>query len=450
MSLEHARTYLLERARAQGVQLEVYSSSGSSTRIQAHQGKVSEFNLTNRAGLGLRALVRGAWGYAYTENLAQAALDRALQDAVENASLVAPEPHATLGAWPEPPHVGDLYGEGLSGVTVDRKVRAAIELEQAAMKADPRVTVVAYSGYADGESEVAIANTSGLSRDYKANFAYQFAMPVVAEHGQNKSKFDWDFSREFETLDPTRTALKSVEKALGLLGGQPAPSGVFAVVIQHECMAQLLGTFDDIFSAKMVQEGKSPLSGKLGSLMANANVTIVDDATRPAGLASRPFDAEGYPSSPITIVESGQLLHLLHNTETAARDGVESTGHAARGGYKGTIGIAPSNMFLAPGDIRPEALMAGITDGVFLTSVTGTHAGANVITGDFSLQAEGFWVKDGTVAYPLEVFTVAGNFLTLLNDIEAVGNDLTFGPPAGAGSFGSPSVRVKSLSIGGK
>ena len=450
LTLEEAGAYLLERARSRGVQLEVYASRDANTSVQANGGAVEEFKFSLSMGVGLRVLQDASWGYAYTENLSPEALDLALENAIENASLVAPTGHAVLGAWAEPPHVGDLYGEGLSGVTVDRKVRAAIELEGAARGADPRVVTVAYNFYQDGESDVRVANTAGLDRSSKQNYAFQFVWPVVHENGQNKSKFDWAFSREFEMLDPTRTAISSVQKSLALLGAKPAPSGAFPAVIEGRCMAQLLGTFASAFSAKMVQEGKSPLSSKLGQAVAGAGVTVVDDATRPAGLASRPFDAEGFPSAPLVLLDRGVLGHFLHNTETAAQEGVESTGHAARMGYKGTVGVAPSNLFVEPGRGTQAELVAGLERGLLLTDVSGTHAGANPYTGDFSLQAEGFWVEGGEVQHPLEVFTVAGNFLELLAGIEALADNLTFAEPSGQGAFGSPSVRVAAIAVGGQ
>jgi PmbA protein len=450
LTLEEAKAFLLELAKSRQTQLEVFAERSSSTSISAYNGEVDAFNVSRRVGIGLRVLHNGAWGYAHTENLSQAALERAFAMALEHAALVAPEEFAVLGAWPEPPHVGDLFGEGLSGVTVDRKVQAAIALETGAREADPRVVTVDYSEYQDGEHEVMVANTAGLDRSSKQNFAVQFMSPIVAEAGQSKSKFAWDFSREFETLDPQRTALEGVQKSLNLLGAKPAPSGTFPVVIEHECLAELLGTFSSLFNAKMVQEGKSPLAGRLGQQIASEHVTLHDDATRPGGFASRPFDAEGYPSHPITLIEDGKLVAFLHNTETAARAGQESTGHAGRYGYQTTLTVAPSNMYLEPGNVQPDALRSKIESGIFLTGVSGTHAGANQYTGEFSLEAEGFWVEAGEVKHPLEVFTVAGNILELLLSIEAVGNDLKFGPPNGLGAFGCPSVLVKGLAIGGK
>ncbi len=446
LSFDAAKAFILQQATIRGATVEVFASRNSSTSIKAYEGEVSEFKLSKRAGLGLRALQNGAWGYSYTENLSETALLRCLENALENAALVAPEGHAVLANHPEPPHIGDLFGEGLSGVSVDRKVAVALELDRVARAADARVVSVPYMMYQDGESETSVANTEGLDRQYKANYAMQYAAPLVHENGQNKMAFDFQFSREFESLDPTKTALEAVRKSVEKLGAKIPTTGKYPTVIENNCMATLLNSYSGIFSAKMVQEGKSPLVGKLGTSIGSSLVQLIDDATRPAGLASRPFDAEGYPSQQLNLIENGVLKTFLHNTETASKDGVKSTGHASRYSYRGTIGIDTSNFYLEVGQDSKEKLLEDIGMGLLLTDVHGTHAGVNAITGEFSLQADGFWVEHGKVSHALENFTVAGNFLEMLQDIEAIGNDLKFSPMARAGS---PSVRVKVLAVGG-
>lgn len=443
LALEAARAYLLERAQEGGVTLEVYGERGTSTSIKAFGGEVSEFKLEGRQGVALRALVRGAWGHSFSENLSRPALDRALRIAVENAELVAPEPGARLVAWPPPPAL-DLYGEGLSGVTVEQKVGVALDLDRTAREADPRVVSVPYGGYSDSDRLRVVGNTEGLGREARELYAMHYTAPLVSEDGQNKMQVDWQFTREFTELDPTRTALSAVEKSLALLGAKPAPSGTFPAVVSGECLAELLALFSSMFSGKMVEEGKSPLAGRLGETVASPLVTLTDDPTLARGLNSRAFDAEGCPSAPLTLIEGGRLAAFMHNAQTAARAGTRSTGHAARQGIQGTVGVAPSNLRLEAGGTDAAALPSGLT-GVRLTGVAGGHAGANPVTGDFSLQAEGFWLEEGAVAHPLEVFTVAGNMLDLLAGIEAVGSELHETMYA----VSAPDVRVAGLAVGG-
>ncbi|WP_221090703.1 TldD/PmbA family protein [Deinococcus aquaedulcis] len=443
LSLDAARRHLLDRAHEQGVALEVYAQREAATAIEAHGGEISEYKLSTRQGVGLRALVGGAWGAAFTENLARPALDRALERAVENARLVAPEPGAALIAWGEPPSL-DLYGEGLSGVTPEQKAQVALTLEQAARAHDPRVVSVPYLGYEDSQTELLVGNTEGLSREQRALHAMTYAAPLARDGEENRMGSDWQFTREFTALDPTQTALRAAEKSLALLGARPAPTGTFPVVISGECMGSLLRLFSSMFSGRAVEEGKSPLAGRLGEPVGSALVTLLDDPTLPQGMSSRAFDAEGCPSAPLTLMAGGELRAFFHNAQTAARAGQASTGHAARQGYQGVVGVGHSNLFLQPGHTPDDEVTAGVT-GILLTEVSGGHAGAQPLTGDFSLQAEGFWLQDGVRAYPLEVFTVAGNFTELLAQIEAVGETLEWT----WGGTGAPAVRVKGLAVAG-
>ena len=230
------------------------------------------------------------------------------------------------------------------------------------------------------------------------------------------------------------------EEALCNLGAGRMRSGATPVVIKNSAMGDLLSTFSGIFSADNAQKGISLLAGREGETIASACVTITDDPLLPWGLGSSPFDREGAATRTKNVVEGGVLKTLLHNRQTAKKAGVKTTGNAAGGGR-----VAPSNLFIAPGTLPAGDLLRNMGDGLYLTEVSGLHAGANPISGDFSLLARGFEIKGGERVRAVEQFTVAGNFYQLLRDILSVGSDLHFeGSP-----IGSPTVAVRSLSVAG-
>ena len=443
LSLLEARAFLLDLARRRGVQLEVYGERRASTNVMAFDGQVSEFKLSTRQGVALRVLVGGAWGQSFSENLSVPALERALETATENAGLVAPEQGTGLHHWP-PPLGPNLYGEGLSNVTVDQKLRVALELERSAREADPRVTSVPYAEYQDAEGSFTVANTAGTEQEARHLYAMQFVSPLVSEGGQNKMVEDWQFTREFTRLDPTRTARAAVEQSLEQLGARPAPTGTFPAVITGKALAALLSVYASMFSGQAVEEGRSPLAGRLGEPVASSLITLLDDATSPTGLNTRAFDAEGCPSASLTLIGAGRLGAFLHNAATAARAGTTSTGHATRHSLQSAVGVGPSNLIVSPGQSSPEEVRRGLT-GLLLTGLSGLHAGANPVTGEFSLEAEGFWLEAGATTYPLEVFTVAGNMLDLLQQVEAVGQHLHETYYA----VTAPDIRVTALAVAG-
>lgn len=440
---------VLELARERNLaDVEVYARRDVALTLRANQGELETFQRSDSVGLGVRVLLGERVGYAYTENLSKAALERALAEAAGNAELVEAQPGSALADTAgEPARIDSLYNPALDGVALDDKIARVLELERITREADPRVKAVPGCSYSDSASLTRIASSRGLDRHYRSNIAYALIYPLVSENGENKTYYEIALSRDFADLDVADLSKRAVGGALARLGAKEIKSGTYPVVFTPKAMADLLSAFSDVFSAKAALEGKSLLAERLGQAVASDKLTILDDALRPDGLATRPFDDEGVASRAVALIEGGVFKTFLHNTQTARRMDQASTGHAARGGYKGTLGVSPSNLFVQPGGHDLQALVAGEGPVVVIDDLQGLHAGTNPISGDFSLQAQGMLFEGGQEAHPVHNFTVAGNFLALLAGVEAVGNDLRF-YPSGA-YIGSPSVRVAALAIAG-
>ena len=231
-----------------------------------------------------------------------------------------------------------------------------------------------------------------------------------------------------------------------MLTAEPVPSGTYRAIIENKCMPDLLAAFANVFSAEAAQKGLSLLAGKEGEMIASEAVTLMDDPLLKNGLASQPFDAEGVATYTKALIENGKLTTLLHNLKTARKAGVKTTGNAAKAGYAGDVQVAPSNLYLKPGEKTLAQMMEDMGDGLVINDVSGLHAGADAISGDFSLLAQGYTVKNGKKDQAVERITVAGNFYQLLKNIRVVGSDLIFP----GSSVGSPSVDVGEISVAGK
>ena len=181
-------------------------------------------------------------------------------------------------------------------------------------------------------------------------------------------------------------------------------------------------------------------------MIASSKVTIIDNPLLEDGLASVAFDDEGVKTFKKELVKCGELKTLLHNLKTANKANIKSTGSGFKASYASPVAVGPTNFYIEKGNKDLNSLIEEVKEGVIITEFSGLHAGANSITGDFSLAAKGFMIEDGKKSYPIEQITVAGNFFTLLKDIEEVCTDIKF-PMS---SFGSPSVLVKELSVAGK
>ena len=150
------------------------------------------------------------------------------------------------------------------------------------------------------------------------------------------------------------------------------------------------------------------------------------------------------------LVEKGVLNTLLYNLKTADKAGKVTTGNASKASYSAPVAIRPFTMYIAGGTLTEEQLLQKAENGIYINALEGLHAGANAVSGDFSLQSAGYRIENGVKTEHIKSFTVAGNFYELLKKITATADNMKLHNPLGTTSFGAPSVLVDNLSIAGK
>lgn len=438
---------VIDLAQRRGLEAEIYLRASHATTIRVQDGEIDQFALSDSRGAGIRVIREGRVGYAYSEDLSPEALERTLEKAAGNALLLEAAPERGLSAFPgETPEMPELYRPDLKDVPLPDKIEAAMALERIAKGADARIKNVTSTGYSDAHGFLRVVSTLGVDRMYRSSSAWVSTVPLVTQDGENKTYYQIKVTRDFTHIHPEEIAREAVDRAVAKLGSQEVASGTYPVVFDPETFGDLLSVFCGSFSSKTAQEGKSLLKGKVGERVAGEAFTLVDDPLHLEGWGARPFDDEGCPSRRLSLISKGVFQTFLYNSETARKEGAESTGHAARGGYKGTLGVAPSNLIVLPGTATPEQLLGRHDRALFVTLVTGLHAGANAISGDFSLQAEGFLYERGELVTPIHNFTVSGNWFRLLESVAEVGSDMEYQSSAVA----CPSVLVEGLAIAGK
>jgi PmbA protein len=159
------------------------------------------------------------------------------------------------------------------------------------------------------------------------------------------------------------------------------------------------------------------------------------------GLGSRPFDGEGLPTRKTTVVERGVLKSYLLDTYSGRKLGLASTGNASRSvGENPSVG--PTNFYLEPGTKAAQDIIKTVKQGLYVTDLIGF--GINMVTGDYSRGAAGFWIEGGELAYPVEEITIAGNLKDMFAGIEMIGSDLVF-----RGRIASPTVKITEMMVAG-
>lgn len=447
MTIDQFTQALLAEAKKEGIEAaEIYLSSGDSFRAMCVQGQIANYTVNATRGLSLRGIYQGRMGYAATEAFDEDAVAQLVRAVKESAELTEDDDVQEIYQGdPHYPQV-DNYQPALDTVEESRKLQLVLDMEKKAKALDERIVQLDYDMISTSSHETRIINSYGLNLRHRDNIAYTVVSAIAKEGERVATGTGFKVSRNFEDFDPDQIAREAVEDAVFMLKAAPVPSGNYRAIIHAKCMPDLLGVFAGTFSAESVQKGLSLLKGKEGEMIASEAVTLMDDPLLPGGLASRPFDDEGVATYTKAVIENGRLNTLLYNLKTARKAGVKTTGNAAKAGYAGAVNVSPSNFYLKPGTKSLDELMADLGDGLVITEVSGLHAGANAISGDFSLIAQGYTVKDGKKDQPVEQITVAGNFYQLLKNIRAVGSDLVFP----GSSTGSPSVDVGEIAVAGK
>lgn len=231
---------------------------------------------------------------------------------------------------------------------------------------------------------------------------------------------------------------------------QKINSGKYNTVFSGKMAATLLQTFFSVFSAEKVQQGLSLFTDKKNTSIASQCVTLIDNPFYKNSVFQMPFDSEGTPSYTKNIIENGILKTYLYDSRAASKDQVESTGNALRLSYSSPITIMPYNFYFEPSTDSLETLFSNLKHGLYITELQGMQSGSNPNTGDFSLAANGYIIRDGKKSTPVNEFTISGNFYSLLKQIKLVGSDISFLMPKGCSCFGSPSLLIENLSVAGK
>lgn len=421
---------------------ELVENSGSQFGVGILKGEIDTYTVSRTRSLGLRVQLNGKNGYAATEAPEDPKV--LVHAAMDNARVVQSEdehPMAGPASCVDLPHPPDA----LAGMGEKEKIELCRELERVTLSLDPRAKRVASCKVVTATGATSIRNTLGLHAQREENLSCIFVTPILEDGDEVHD--GGSFRARGEALDIEACAKEAVEEAAMQFGGKPIAPGAYRVLIRNDAMYSLLSAFSGMFSAEAAQKGFSLLAEREGQMIAAPCIHILDDPL--LNLNPMAFDDEGVPAHTKAVVEAGRLETLLHNLKTAQKAGVVTTGNAGRGGAGGPVGVRPSNFYIRAGEMNRDALMRTLGDGLFVTELSGLHAGVNGVSGEFSLLCKGQLVQGGKAVRPVAYITLSGTFLGLLQGVEAVGSDLRFSLPTGT-CFGSPSLLIRELMVSGQ
>lgn len=421
---------------------EVYCVEDDDFLLTVRNGEADEYSVSSSRGLNLRVCFNGKNGYAYTEAYENAGA-LALK-AIDNARAIENTDDNPMQGKCEYPRITQ-FEHPVESMSPAEKIEFAKKIERETLAYDERVSKLYAVYISTGVRTLHIHNTLGLEADSSGKHSFGTVMPILKSGDELQEGYDMAFGKDI--LDYGKLIKNSVERAAAKFNASSVESGKYRVLIENEAMCDLLSVFSSIFCADTMQKGLSLLKGMEGKAVASDMVTILDDPFEAGN--PRAFDAEGVPSVATEVVRAGVFTSALHNLKTAAKANVVSTSNAGRSDAAARVDVSPSNLYIVPGEKSFDELITELGSGLIITELDGLHAGVDSVSGDFSLSARGRLVENGRIVRSVNQITCAGNFLSMMKDILAVGSDLKFVAP-GSGRIGAPSILVRELVFAGK
>lgn len=422
---------------------EIFYKKASSMSLSGFNKNIDSYKIDTTLGVGFRGIYNGKLGVSFTEMIDDESIDFLIQSAKDNSIYIENmDKEFIFNEKCEYKKLSEIENEDID---LKDKKNKLLELEKLILDNDNRITKVAGISYGNIEGEIFILNSYGIELSHKYKYHF-FSGNAVCKDGENKRNGGhYDIKKYYNELDIEKLANKIAEKTVENIGAIDIKTKKYKIVLQNDAASSLLSTFSGIFSGELARKGLTLLKDKVGETIAADCVNIIDDPLLEEGFDSMPFDFEGVPTYRKSIVQDGKLLTLIHNLKTANYFGVKTTGNALRSGHESGMSVCFFNCFIENGNLKLEELMEKVSDGLLITSLSGLHAGANTISGDFSIAASGFIIKDGKKSTPIEQVTIASNFFDVLKSIELIANDLEH-----KSSIESPSLYIGELSVASK
>ncbi len=416
---------------------EVYYANSRSTSANIRKNMVEGAKEQFSEGIGIRAIIDGAVGFAST-NIPNR-LEDAVKIAVDSARVRENDPDWTgLPSNAKYPDVTGTFDKKIVQMELDECIELALQMIEGARSA---TDILATSGsFSRSYSKHLILNSNGVEVEEEGTSTSGF-IDVITTKGDTSTAYDFAVSRNHD-IDFHQIGVNATKLAKGSQNGISIEPHKTDVILHPFAFSDIIeSAFSPSIDADNVQKGRSSLIGRIGEKIAASKLTIIDDGLMPGGIETGISDDEGVPSQRTSVIENGVFKSYLFDSYTAGKEGVKSTGNAARQSYVSTPSVGLRNFIIE----YPQSDIISETDsGVFVNTVIGAHT-ANAISGDFSVEARNaYTIKDGQIDNPIKSLMISGNVFEMLANITGAGTDVRK-----VGGTVTPSIRVSGMSVVG-
>jgi PmbA protein len=428
-----------KKAGADAADAVVYNAASLS--VACRMGELEKLERAESNDLGLRVFVGRRQAMVSSTDFEPSTLKEVVERAVAMATAAPEDPYCGLA---DP---GQIVTDPLSIDICDNSEPANEALIDAARAAEDAARAVPGITNTEGaetgwsRAEIAIAATNGFARTYSTS-SHSLAASVIAGEGTAMERdYDYTSAVYYDDLEkPVDIGRSAGERAVKRLNARKVKTQQVPVIYDPRISGGLVRHYAGGINGSSIARGTSFLKDSMGKKIFADGINIIDDPHRPRGFKSKPFDAEGLPNTKKALAENGVLTTWVLDLAAARQLGLESTGNASRG-TSSPPSPAVTNLYMEPGIQSPAELMADIENGFYITELIGM--GINMITGDYSRGATGFWIENGEITYPVSEMTIAGSLKDMFANLVPA-DDLVFRYGTDA-----PTIRIDGMTVAG-
>lgn len=424
---------LAKTAGASAAEAEVSLGFGQNVSVRMNETETIEYNRDK--GVSVTVYFGQQKGHASTSDLSLQALQDTVAAACNIARYTAQDEFCGLAdSALMAKDIPDLDLHHPWDLTVDQAIKLAQECESVARAVDSRITNSEGASVSTYEGMFAYANSNGFNGGY-ASSRHGLSCSVIADDGDDNMQRDYWYTSARAPGDLESAAYVgrlAGERTVKRLNSRRIKTAQVPVMFDASLSSGLISHLISAISGGSLYRKSSFLLDSLGKQVMSPFVTIEEKPHLLRGLASSPFDNEGVATKPRTLVKNGVLQGYMLSSYSARKLGMVSTGNA--GGNH--------NLIVSHSDLDFNAMLETMGTGLLVTELLG-H-GINMVTGDYSRGAAGFWVENGVIVHAVEEITIAGNLKDMLNQIVAIGNDVLV-----QGSKQVGSILIENMTVAG-
>ena len=412
-----------------GEQIEAYLSTGRETSVKVVDGELESLTTATSSSVAIRVVGDPRQGIAVAGTLGREVIRATFAAARENAQYGTPDEHVRIST---PDDCGDtsapsldVWEDDVLSTPTAEKIALVTALDAATRSRDPRVGRVESSEYGANAGQTIVCNSNGVSVARRRTSAGLSVVALADEGDAAYSGCGFSVRRGFASLDPEEATSRAVERAASLLGAKPIATTRLPVIFDPLVARSFVGLLAAMTNGDSVVRGRALFADRVGDEIAAPHVTLVEDPRNTDSFGATTTDSEGLATRAVTLIDGGVLRGFLHNLYTGSRSGSGSTASATRS-LSRPPGVGVRALALKAGPATAEEIMQAAGDALYVVSLSGMHSGTNPVTGDFSVGAQGYMMRNGQRGEPVREVTIASTIPKMLLDLAMVGNDTTW------------------------